>query len=68
MKATTCKYYRLYLGFTQEELAIEVGLKQTTISRWEKGKQKMGIKSEEIIRSLVREKREKLQDLELTSE
>lgn len=34
---TVCKLYRIYENINQREFADRVGVKQATVSRWEKG-------------------------------
>ena len=47
------RFLRKYLGFSQEQLAEEMGLRQETISRYENGHERMGATSERLLRLLV---------------
>jgi DNA-binding transcriptional regulator YiaG len=53
LKPEEIRFLRTHLGFASGVFARVIGVDPSTVSRWEKGKEAMGLQSERLLRTLI---------------
>ncbi len=53
LRGAEIRFLRKYLGWSGTELARQMGVDRSTVSRWEHGKERMGTTAERLLRMMV---------------